>query len=283
MNKWELAKFLIDAKKDVDSILYCSLHSKEARFVDLKNKIELKKADFYINCCVVLDDAYGRKEKKKLCAENQLIKENYYERDKNSAHKDYDYHGRNFACLDEMVKKMEEEIIGVKDACKNHLPEQLTLDFVPHDRETFRMINGISNDEIEEKILKQKHPLYHQNNGNGKIVSENVPVLQDISQLRHMPEEAKKKYCTIVDDGINSYEGLQNRQDWMIKTNCLFGTNMWVSPNLDSFKRMTRLQELGIYDQFEILHPEVLNNDKVKKELEKILKEVLNNGQTNLR
>lgn len=278
MTKWELAKYLIDAKKDVDSILYCSLHGKQASFIDLKSKIELRKANFYINCCVVLDDAFDRKAKKNLCSKYQRIYDIYYQRDKNSAHKDYNYKETYFSSLDELVTTLKEEIQTVREACKDFLPEELTLDFVPHDRETFRMINGISNADIEEKILKQKHPFYQQNYDDNMVVAKNVAVLQDISQLRNMPEEEKKKYCTIFDAGINSYEGLQNRQDWMIKTNCLFGTNMWVTPNPDSSKKMEIFQKLGIYDQFEILHLEVLKDEKVQKELDKLFKEDSKNG-----
>lgn len=278
MKKWELAKHLIDAKKDVDSILYCSLHGKEARFIDLKSKIELRKADFYINCCVVLDNAFDRREKKMLCSEYPQINDIYYQRDKNSAHKDYNYKETSFNSLDELVTILQDEIQTVKKICKDSLPEQLTLDFVPHDRETFRMINGISNAEIEEKILKQKHPFYQQNVDGNKVVAKDVPVLQDISQLRNMSDEEKKRYCTIVDAGINSYEGLQNRQDWLIKTNCLCGLNMWVTPNLDSFKKMETLQKLGVYDQFEILHLEVLKDEKVQKELDELFREDSNNG-----
>lgn len=278
MTKWELAKYLIDAKKDIDSILYCSLHGKEARFIDLKSKIELRKADFYINCCVVLDNAFDRKEKKNLCSKYRQINDIYYQRDKNSAHKDYNYKETSFNDLNELVALLEDEIQVVRNVCKDSLPEQLTLDFVPHDRETFRMINGIANAEIEEKILKQKHPFYKQSSDGGKAVVTNALILQDISQLRNMPEEEKKKYCTIVDAGINSYEGLQNRQDWMIKTNCLSGSNMWVTPNSDSFKKMEILQQLGIYDQFEIFHPEALKDERVQKELDKLFKEDLRNG-----
>lgn len=278
MTKWELAKYLIDAKKDIDSILYCSLHGKEARFVDLKSKIELRKADFYINCCVVLDNAFDRKEKKNLCSKNCQINDIYYQRDKNSAHKDYNYKGTRFNNLDELVALLEDEIQVVRNVCKDSLPEQLTLDFVPHDRETFRMINGITNAEMEENILKQKHPFYQQSGDGDNVVVKNALILQDISQLRNMLEEEKKKYCTIVDAGINSYEGLQNRQDWMIKTNCLTGSDMWVTPNSDSFKKMEMLQQLGIYDQFEIFHPEVLKDERVQKELGKLFKEDLRNG-----
>ena len=278
MTKWELAKYLIDAKKDVDSILYCSLHGKEIRFIDLKSKIELRKADFYINCCVVLDNSFDRKEKKNLCSKHPQINDIYYQRDKNSAHKDYNYKETSFNTLDELVSILEDEIQTVRKVCKDSLPEQLTLDFVPHDRETFRMLNGISNAEIEEKILRAKHPFYQQNDDGSKVVAKNVPVLQDISQLRNMSGEEKKKYCTIVDAGINSYEGLQNIQDWMIKTNFLMETNMWVTPNPDSFKKLEKFQKLGIYDQFEMLHLEALKDENVQKELDKLFKEDSNNG-----
>lgn len=280
MNKWELAKYLIDAKKDIDSILYCSLYGAAARFIDLRQKISMRCADFYINCCVVIDHSFSSKDKKELCSNNSKIKNIYYQRDKNSAHKDSDYKETSYKSLLEMTDQMRSEIICVREICSNFLPSEITLDFVPHDRETFRMVNGLTEDK-EKAILKQKQPNMHaESDCSGGL---KFFVLEDISQLRGMSEGDKNKYCTLLDDGINLYEGLQNRQDWAIKTNCLCGTNIWVSLNPKMLQKMQKMHQLGVFDQFDIAHLDVLKDENIKKELDKLFKEDISNGKINIR
>ena len=85
MKKWELSRYLIDAKKCVDSIIFISDNIKAITNIDVRDKVNSKRNSFYINCCVVLDKSFPKK-KKALCDSDEIAKELYYERDKNSAH-----------------------------------------------------------------------------------------------------------------------------------------------------------------------------------------------------
>lgn len=266
MKKWELAKYLIDAKKDVDSIMYLACHGKEVYNIDLKSKIDRLLADFYINCCVVLDNTIGKK-KKETCSYNPLIAEIYYECDKNSAHKDENYKNKHYSSLQDIVDDLKIKILEVKDICAGQLPDVISLDFVPHDRETFRLIHGLTT-EKEEEINKIKHPL--KDCFIPKEATLMKTVLNDISELKDIPEDKRNDYCTIIEDGINSFEGLQNRQDWAIKTNLLFNLDIWINMNDESLKKMQKLHELGIYDDFDVMHLEKLEDELVIKELDKL-------------
>ena len=43
MNKWETTRYLIDAKKCVDSIVYISENEKQLHYIDLRKKVADKK------------------------------------------------------------------------------------------------------------------------------------------------------------------------------------------------------------------------------------------------
>ena len=94
MNKWELSRYLIDAKKSVDSILFINEHIKKIANLDIRGRVASLRRDFYINCCVVLDKSFP-KDKKKIC-EDEVISSIYYERDKNGAHKDENYNPKEY-------------------------------------------------------------------------------------------------------------------------------------------------------------------------------------------
>lgn len=55
MNKWELTRYLIDAKKCVDSVLFIAAYGDELRYIDLRKKISELRSEFSIKCCVVID------------------------------------------------------------------------------------------------------------------------------------------------------------------------------------------------------------------------------------
>ena len=171
------------------------------------------------------------------------------------------------------------------------LPGIITIDFVPHDKELFRLVNRI-NATLETDANKIKYPnsTFHsyqlseegkhvfkefdteeQDRKNAKMfgydydkVVERYP-LHSIDDIKTMSDTEKQRYATIVDNGINSYEGLQNRQDFCIKTNVLFDLNMWCEANKHTFEQIERLKEIGFFDIFEIPHLEILK-DKDKLE-----------------
>lgn len=105
MTKWEFARYLIDAKKCVDSVLYIFINAEELRYIDLRKKINEIRNEFYIKCCVVIDKYIenSKQKKKGLCNTDEIINSLYYERDKNSAHKDEKYQAQQFDSLSEKI------------------------------------------------------------------------------------------------------------------------------------------------------------------------------------
>ena len=89
MTKWELARYLIDAKKSIDTILYLAQNAEQLSMLDIRSKVNETKRSFYVNACVILDKCFPKK-KKEICGD-ALIGSVYYERDKNFAHKDDNY------------------------------------------------------------------------------------------------------------------------------------------------------------------------------------------------
>ena len=86
-----------------------------------------------------------------------------------------------------------------------------------------------------------------------------------------MSDEEKQRQAIIVENGLNSYEGLQNRQDFCIKFNILFGQNVWSIPNRQSFEMIEELKAIGLYDQFEIEHLEKIQDEDTRMKLNAIL------------
>ena len=66
MTNWELARYLIDAKKSIDSLMYISLHKQELTMINLRDAINEKRRSFYVNLCVVLDKCFPN-SKKEIC------------------------------------------------------------------------------------------------------------------------------------------------------------------------------------------------------------------------
>ena len=196
MTEWELARYLIDAKKCVDSILYIARNKKALLNIGLREKRETIKRHFYINLCIVLDKSFP-KNKKELCLNNNIIKNIYHQRDKNYAHKDNNYFGIQYDSWGDESKAMSNEIQAVFQVCKNKLPQNITLDFVPHDHEMFRYANGVT-PEIEEKIKAKKHSGYNKPIPDS-VDSFVVSVIHDIEDLKNIPkEDIKAKY----EDGV---------------------------------------------------------------------------------
>ena len=148
---------MIDAKKNIDSIIFIEENIDKICNLNLRRKVEELRREFYINCCVVLDKSHP-KNKKKIC-EDKLIEAIYYERDKNCAHRDDDYKSPEFNQLSDMIETMKHQIQKVLVVCKDSLPNNITLDFVSHDKELFRLIYGITA-EKEEEIKHRKYPEY---------------------------------------------------------------------------------------------------------------------------
>ena len=92
----------------------------------------------------------------------------------------------------------------------------------------FRNVHCLNGDE-EEKIIKRKYPNRSNATSEGNYYS--FPLINDIAEIKNIPEEDKNKYGIYIKNGICPYEGLQERQDAVIKMNMLWKTNAWCSIN----------------------------------------------------
>ena len=248
MNRWELARYLIDAKKCIDSMLYITDNGASLP-LDLRSRVNEIRRHFYVSLCVVLDNCFP-KEKKKLC-ENKLVESIYYERDKNSAHKDANYKKKDYSSLECMTEDMKNQLLEAFNVCRAFLPQQVTLDFVSFDSELFRLIHGVTTRQKEEEIEKRKYPfrdLLSISEDDG-IVKK---IFHDTEDIRDIPENDRKEYATLIRCGICMEETIQRMQDDFIKTNVLFGQDMWVSLNDEMLNGWKRIREQGLVDEFDI-------------------------------
>ena len=255
MKKWELARYLIDAKKCVDSILYIGEHAEELRYYDLKTLIDEKRNTFYINCCAVIEHTIASKtqQKKTLCSNDTIVELLFRERDKNSAHKDEDYIPQEFNRIAQIAEQMKAQIIHVREICAHDIPKELTLDFVSHDKALFRSIHKLLAED-EEKILDEKHPLRNAFN-NSEEAYRSFDILNDTMDFRTISQDKKKEYAVILKAGINFQEDIQEHQDFFIKMNLLFDQNAWCSVNEGEFKKVEELTRLGCFNEYGVIQP----------------------------
>lgn len=308
MNKWQLADYLIKAKKCIDSLLYISLNAKRLSNLQMRDRVENIRRNFYISLGYILDKKYKTKQKKEICETNKLIERIYYERDKNSAHKDYDYKPRQYDSIELEIEDKKQEIEEVKLLCKALLPECITLDYVPHDFELFRVVHRL-NTQIETDLDLIKYPrgTFHsyqlseegahffrefnteeEDRRTAKMLGYNydeilarkpVESADDIIQMS--PEEISRA-AVIFQNGLNTYEGLQNRQDSCIKVNLLYGENIWVQPNSQNINLIEELKKIGFFDEFELPHWNVLENEETNKKYIEIMEKMnVKNRRTN--
>lgn len=254
VNKWEIARYFIDAKKCVDTILYLADNAEKVSMLDIREKVSEARRKFYINTCVVLDKSFPR-DKKSIC-QDETIKRIYYERDKNSAHKDEDYQPKAYDSIKEIAGEMKKQLLSVKKLCNDFLPEQLTVDFVAFDSGLYRLAKGITK-EKEEQIMQLKFPLRNVIDmpEQDAVVKK---VFSDTEDIREIPKEKKSDYATIIRMGICMEESIQRLQDDCIKANVLFdNTNMWVTVDLEKWKL---LRAAGLMNEFDI--PVMPKDDK---------------------
>ena len=73
MEEWELARYLIDAKKNIDSIIFINDNFEELSNIDIHEEIKKIQTEFYLNLCYILDDVYRNGKKKDICDKNSII------------------------------------------------------------------------------------------------------------------------------------------------------------------------------------------------------------------
>lgn len=269
MNKWEVARYLIDAKKNIDSIMYINKNIYELNNIDVSLKIRNVMQSFYLNLSYVLDEKYNTRDKKQsICRNNKIIESIYYERDKDKAHKDSNYQRTKYDSIEEIIESMKKQIFEVRKKCEDIIAKEVTLDFVPHDKELFRIVNGI-NREKEDKICRKKYFIsdsLNENNITRKI-------FYDTEELKENRE--KDKYAVIMKDGINIYEGIQERQDACIKINVLNNTNIWVQFNSKSKKKIEKLIKTGLVNKYGI----PLSFEEMSQEQWKVFTKIIKNEE----
>lgn len=268
MKKWELARYLIDAKKNIDTILFIKLYFDKIANVNLKEKISKIQMDFYIKLCIILDEIIDKKEKKNICNANKIINDIYYERDKDKAHKDKNYIKKAYSSFNEIIRYMKMQINEVKVIANNKLPSILTLDYVPHDKELFRFAFGITADR-EEEINKKIY--------NSEVIKESQSIIKkvfsDTEDIKYIPEEIRKEYSVIIKNGINFFEGIQERQDSCIKINVLYQLDCWCKFNEKSINKWISLKKNGFVDDFDIPCNTIIWSNEKWKEFYNILNE----------
>ena len=79
MNKWELARYIIDGKKSVDTVLFLAENGSKVSNINIRQEVNDAKQKFYVSICVVMDKCFPRK-KKTICS-NLIISAIYYERE----------------------------------------------------------------------------------------------------------------------------------------------------------------------------------------------------------
>ena len=170
-------------------------------------------------------------------------------RNKVYAHDDAHFTEPQFNSRTELINAMKSHLEYVRKIGSNDLPEVLTLDYVPYDRKLYRFINGLSSKREKQVIAKKYTSPVGFSHGSGKVKSFN-----EVQQIKCISPEERNEYGVFIEDGLNAYEGLQNRQDACIRINVLFGLNMWCTLNYIVLGMMEQLQQIGFIDQFGITH-----------------------------
>lgn len=259
MEKWELARYLIDAKKRVDSMRFIEDHFNELKYVNIRELINNNLREFYIDCVIILDKVFSKAEKRDLKKSNETIQRIYYERDKNYAHKDLDYEKVSYDSLNKMNLDLIKKIETVHEICEDKLPKVLTLDFLSYDPLLFRLVNGINREKeflILEKKYSNKIPESSQNVTND---SEYYTVFEDTEDFKNIKKEDVSSFVTVLSDGLTFEEGVQIRQDVFIRTNLLHDSDMWPTINKKVFRNVEKLMKLGIVDEYLIFHEEKMD------------------------
>ena len=247
---------MIDAKKCVDGVIFIDQNRALLENINLRDRVNEKRRVFYINCCIVLDRSFP-KQKKKICSNDEIIERIYYERDKNYAHKDPDYKPIEYESIGDIAEDMKKQLCHLRGLCSAFLPEVITLDFVPYDKDLYRQAHGLT----VKKEFDLERAKYPYRDTCADCYADSRQIFDDTEDIRSIDLEATHRYATVVKNGITTYEGLQERQDFCIKTNVLSGSNIWCGLNRETNETMRRLEELGVVDEYGIFHLEELNDE----------------------
>ncbi|MBR2705292.1 MAG: hypothetical protein IKE91_07470 [Clostridia bacterium] len=225
MNKWQIAGYLIESKKCVDSLMFIYEYRDRIRNLDIEELTEGKIQRLYINLKVVYDKCLTKDEKKQLKENDKIYEETAYHRDKRYAHKDEDYNRKYYESAQEQINDLKEKVIHCYDICKKKLPTEITIDFIVYDKNLFRLIKNIT-PEKEEALKALLYNPVNYAQGEKQKEYEIFWNFEDVNSIKN-----EKEYAVLMNNGINLYEGLQNRQDACIKINLLYNKNIWCNAN----------------------------------------------------
>ena len=221
MKKWQISGYLIESKKCVDSLMFIDKNIDNLKNLDINSLMEEKIQKLYINLRVIYDKCLNKSEKTLLKEKDKIYTETFYHRDKKYAHKDDNYHKKGYKSRLELIEDLKEKVVHCFEICKSKLPEEITLDFIPYDKNLYRLMSNITPEK--EEFLKQV--LYKQNEGNNDKTIKEFKVFNEIEDINDIKNT--KEYAALVENGISLFEGLQNRQDACIRINLLHDTNIW--------------------------------------------------------
>lgn len=263
MEKWELANYLIEAKKSIDTIMFMNQNKDKLNNISYRDNLKKYLSDFHINCGIVLDNYIKASNEKKIniCERNKLIRKVYYERDKNSAHKDANYEKSTYESLDSLIVDLKMKLDSIRNECQNFLPDVLTLDYIPYDKQLYRLMSGITS-EKEHEINHRKYGDHYK-----EEIELSVPILDDVENHKFLKEEERANLSVIFKDGINFLEGLQERQDSAIRLNLSNGLDMWPRINQKVYNFCLELQKNGFMDEYGVLNFQGMSDPILKLRL----------------
>lgn len=242
MGKWELAYLMIEAKKNIDSFIYINDNFEKISFLVFQSKYKMIKDSFYIKCGTILDKCF--KNKKALCQSDSIANSIYYERDKNAAHKDDNYFPQDTHLLPS-IEIMKQQLNHLLDICAEYLPYELTLDYLSHDCELYRIVNGISLDK-EKAIISESWLGDFSSIVISPNINEKLKTSQDVVFPLFFDAECAK-YSDISNTvvvpkvGVNYAEIIQNIQDFCILGNIRCNANGWIARSHNIFLYIDKL------------------------------------------
>ena len=242
MKKWELAYLMIEAKKNIDSFIYIYDNFEKISFLVFQSKFKMIKDSFYIKCGTILDKCF--KDKKKLCQSDNIANSIYYERDKNSAHKDDNYFPQDTQLLPS-IETMKQQLNHLFDICSEYLPSELTLDYLSHDCELYRIVNGISLDKekaiITESLLNNLSSIFISPSINEKLESSQDGVFSLFFDAECAKYTDISNTVVVPRVGVNYAEAIQNIQDLCILGNIRCDKNGWIAKSHKIFLYIDKL------------------------------------------
>ena len=238
---WTNTYYFIKAFRCVCSLLYYEENIEKCKYINAQDFVEEKLHKFYINICSLIDihceiskNKEGKnKYKKELKLKHPLLNWVFYERDKNAAHKDFNYIPNLDIKLSDLITKMKETIKITSIVCNNILIDDNKykyINYYKYDPLLFRYIDGIT-PEIEKKFredIKSQMRQYIKEEEGVKIKGS----FETICDLRQTKNIKDKQPLIIIENGLmgQPYDMLEHRQDGYIKYNAMNDSNwLWIT------------------------------------------------------